>query len=251
MSDTSDLQLLAGRHAVVTGGSRGIGAAIAKALAARGANITVMSRQTASAHTIACDVSDAASVARAFELARKAFGRVDVLINNAGQTRAAAFQDIAGADLQQLLSVNVGGTMLCTQQVLPAMIEAGAGRVVNIASTAGLRGYATAAAYCASKHAVIGLTRALALEVARHGITVNAVCPGYVEGTAMLDTAIANVMRSTARSEDDARARLARASPRGTFVTLQEVADAVLWLCSPGASAITGQAIVVASGEVM
>ncbi len=150
-----------------------------------------------------------------------------------------------------MLAVNLTGAFLCVQQVLPAMIAAGAGRIVNIASVAGLKGFATGAGYCASKHGVVGLTRALAAETARHGITVNAVCPGYTDDTDMLRTALANVMRDTGQSEQDARATLSKHSRRGSLITPQEVADTVVWVCSPGASAITGQAIAVAAGEVM
>ena len=147
--------------------------------------------------------------------------------------------------------MNLTGTLLCTQQVLPAMIAARAGRIVNIASTAGLKGYSGLATYCATKHGIVGLTRALAAETARSGITVNAVCPGYTEGTEMLATAVANVMDTRKVSADEARSLLAKNSLRRTLITPEEVADTVVWLCSPGASAITGQAIAVASGEVM
>ena len=203
------------------------------------------------AQAVVCDVTDGASVAVAFEAATGAYGPVHILINNAGQSSVAAVPDIVVDDMQRLLAVNVVGALRCMQRVLPGMMEARAGRIVTIASTAALKGFATLAAYCASKHAVVGLTRAAALEVARQGITVNAVCPGYVDDTDMLRTAVSNVMRAKGQSEDEARGRLARLSPRGTLVTTAEVADAVLWLCSAEASAVTGQAIAVAGGEVM
>jgi NAD(P)-dependent dehydrogenase (short-subunit alcohol dehydrogenase family) len=256
-----------GRHAVVTGGGRGIGAAIAEALAAHGTHVTVMARTASSvaemaqslrdrfktrAQGIACDVAQPDAVTRAFAEAVDTFGAVQILINNAGQAREAeAFETIPLDAWNRLIAVNLTGTMLCTQQVLPAMLAAGSGRIVNIASTAGLRGYAGLAAYCASKHGIVGLTRALAAETARSGITVNAVCPGYTEGTEMFTTAVENVMRTRSVSADEARDLLAKHSPRRTLITPQEVADAVLWLCSPGASAITGQAIPIAAGEVM
>jgi NAD(P)-dependent dehydrogenase (short-subunit alcohol dehydrogenase family) len=258
---------LHGQHAVVTGGGRGIGAAIAGALAASGARVTLMARTAAAveetaqalrnrvnatARGIACDVANPADVKRAFEEAVGASGTVQILVNNAGQARAAeAYETIALDTWDRLIAVNLTGTMLCTQQVLPAMRAAGSGRIVNIASTAGLRGYAGLAPYCASKHGVIGLTRALAAETARSGITVNAVCPGYTEGTEMFSMAVENVMRTRRTSADEARALLAKHSPRRTPITPQEVADTVVWLCSASATAITGQAIAVAAGEVM
>lgn len=257
---------LEGRHAVVTGGGKGIGAAIAEALAAQGARLTLMGRTAATLEThaaalvrdhgvqvgtAAMDVSDPAAVRRAFAEAVERAGAVDILVNNAGQADSGPFEDLTLDVWDRLVRVNLTGTFLCIQQVLPAMLAAGSGRVVNIASTAGLTGHARLAAYCASKHGVIGLTRALAAETARHGITVNAVCPGYTDGTDMVQMALDNIGRIKGHSPEEARALLARRSPRGTLITPEEVADAVVWLCSPGASAITGQAIAVAAGEVM
>jgi len=262
----SNAGILQGRHTVVTGGGRGIGAAIASALAAEGANLTLMGRTATTleqhaealqhtygvrAHAVVVDVGDPPDVRRAFADAVAQSGPVFVLINNAGQSDAASFSDISLDMWDRTMRVNLTGPFLCIQQVLPAMIAARSGRIVSIASTAALKGYAKVASYCASKHGVIGLTRALAAETARHGITVNAVCPGYTEDTDMLRSAVENVSRSTGRSQEEARAILAKNSPRGALITLQEVADAVVWLCSPGASAITGQAIAVAAGEVM
>ena len=249
---------LRGRHVVVTGGGGGLGGAIASAFADQGADLTLMGRTQATldAHAavlrrtrgnqidaVVVDVTDATSVNRAFEAAVRGRGPVHILVNNAGHATAAVFQETTLAEWQQAIDVNLTGTFLCIQRVLPAMLAAGAGRIVNMASTAGLRGYTRVAAYCAAKHGVVGLTRALAAETARTGVTVNAVCPGYIEGTTMLQSAIANVVRMTGKSEDQARAMLAK--PTGTFVTMDEVAAKVLWLCSPDASTTTGQAVTV------
>ncbi|MEO5894491.1 MAG: SDR family NAD(P)-dependent oxidoreductase [Vicinamibacterales bacterium] len=263
---TSQGTRMQGQHAVVTGGGRGIGAVIAAALASQGAQVTVMGRTWSVLHDTACslretlkarvlpvtcDVTRADSVVHAFGEAVQQFGPVQVLINNAGQADAAAFADIPLETWNRIIAVNMTGTFLCTQQVLPAMLAVSSGRVLNIASTAGLKGYAKTAAYTAAKHGVVGLTRALAAETARTGVTINAICPGYTEGTEMFTTAIENVMRARGVTAEEAASLLARYSPRGTPITPHEVAHTVLWLCSPGASAITGQAIAVAAGEVM
>ena len=252
---------LAGKHAVVTGAAQGIGAAIAMSLAEQGASLTLIGRRVALLEALAArlpgrhavvamDVSDEAAVARGFEQARAALGPVAILVNNAGQAESAPFGKTSAALWQRMLDVNLTGTFLCTQAALPDMLAANWGRVVNIASTAGQRGYAYVAAYVAAKHGVIGLTRALALEVAKKGVTVNAVCPGYTE-TEILQASIANVVTKTGRSEDEARAEFAKSNPQGRIVQPREVADAVSWLCSQGAGAITGQSVSVSGGEVM
>ena len=252
---------LAGRHAVVTGGGRGIGGAIAMELAKLGATLSLLGRnaeqleaQAASLPTevaaVQCDVADEQSVHDAFAAARERFGDPYVLVNNAGQAESVAFTEMSRALWDRMLAVNLTGTMLCTQQVLPAMLNAHGGRVINIASTAGLRGYTKTAAYCAAKHAVIGLTRALALETARSGITVNAVCPGYTD-TDMARTAVDGLVAKLGITDDEAVAMLTRINPQRRLVQPVEVASAVAWLCTPESAAVTGQAIAVAGGEVM
>ncbi len=254
-------QPLTGKHAVVTGGGRGIGASIAAELARAGANITLMGRNRAKLeaqarrldteiHVETCDVTDPEDVQRAFGGASRALGEVSILVNNAGQAESQPFAKTDLGLWQRMLAVNLTGTFLCTQAALPGMLGAGWGRVVNVASTAGLRGYPYVSAYCAAKHGVIGLTRSLSLELARKNITVNAVCPGYTQ-TEMLEASVANIVHKTGRSAAEARAELARANPQGRLVEPEEVAQAVVWLCLPGSAALTGQAIAVAGGEVM
>jgi NAD(P)-dependent dehydrogenase (short-subunit alcohol dehydrogenase family) len=251
---------LAGRHAVVTGGGRGIGAAVVDALAAAGGRITLMGRNEASLHAkaaglptaqvIRCDVTEEAAVDAAFAQAGEAFGPVAILVNNAGAAESAPFARTSLELFWRLLDVNLIGTFLCSRAALPGMIEAGFGRIVNVASIAGLQGAAYISAYCAAKHGVVGLTRALALETAAKGITVNAVCPSYTD-TDMVRSAITTITRKTGRSEAEALAELVKKNPQHRLVRPEEVAATVLWLCSPGAEAITGQAIAIAGGEVM
>lgn len=248
---------LQGKHAIVTGASRGIGLAIARTLHANGARVTLMARDAQALQAAALelggasswltvDVSDQASVLDAFTRA----GAADILVNNAGQAASSPFLKTDAALWQRMLDVNLTGAYHCIQAALPAMLNTGWGRIVNVASTAGLTGYRYVAAYCAAKHGLVGLTRALALELAAKGVTVNAVCPGYTE-TDIVQEAIANIVRKTGRSETQARAQLAAANPQGRLVRPEEVAHAVAMLCMPDAAALNGQAIAVAGGELM
>ncbi|HEY1397343.1 SDR family NAD(P)-dependent oxidoreductase [Roseateles sp.] len=256
---------LEGLHAVVTGGGSGIGAAIAQALIADGARVTLVGRRLEklkeqrdklnvdgglSVELQVCDVGDEASVRQAFAAAVAAAGPVDLLVNNAGQVETAPLAKTSLDTWQRLLNVNLTGSFLCSREVLPAMSERRFGRIVNVASTAALKGYAYVAAYCAAKHGVLGLTRALALETARKGVTVNAVCPGYTE-TDIVAGAIDTIVAKTGRTADEARAELASVNPQGRLVDPAEVAASVAWLARRDSGSITGQAIAVAGGEVM
>ncbi len=252
---------LAGRHALVTGAGRGIGAAIANALAAEGAKLTLTGRNQEALDRLAgelpaesfvtvADVTDPATIASGFAEAEEALGPVDILVNNAGIAASAPFRKLDAEHWNRILAVNLTGVYTCTHAILPGMVERGWGRVINIASVAGLRGYAYTAAYCAAKHGVIGLTRSLAIEHARTGVTVNAVCPGYTE-TDMVTQALDTIRSKTGRSEDEALAELTRMNPQGRLTRPDEVAGAVLWLCDAGSDGITGQAIAVAGGEIM
>ncbi|MDE2051531.1 MAG: SDR family oxidoreductase, partial [Gammaproteobacteria bacterium] len=252
----------ASRHAFVTGASRGIGASIAAALAAEGAKVSLVGRDAARlaevaaglgganrAIPIVADVTDTAAVKEAFAAARRQFGPVHILVNNAGQAAAATFANTDEALWNRIIGVNLTGTYLCTREAVPDMLQAGFGRVVNIASIAGLRGAAYISAYATSKHAVIGFTRSLALEYATRNITVNAVCPGYAD-TEIVKRAVDNIMRKTGRSESEAMATLTATNPQGRLIAPAEVSNAVLWLCRPGTESVTGQSIVIAGGEV-
>jgi NAD(P)-dependent dehydrogenase (short-subunit alcohol dehydrogenase family) len=255
---------LQGRHAVVTGGGRGIGAAIATELARLGATLTLMGRDEARlaeqaerlqsefggpAAPARCDVSDEAGVERAFGDARERFGDPLVLINNAGVAEAAPLRQTTLEMWNRLLAVNLTGTFLCSRAVLDGMLGAGWGRIVNIASVAGLHGRGRISAYTAAKHGVVGFTRAIAHEVASKGITVNAICPAYTD-TEMAERAVHNVSSGLGRSREEARAMLERTIPLGRLIDPAEVASLAAWLCSPAAAAVTGTAIPVAGGEV-
>jgi NAD(P)-dependent dehydrogenase (short-subunit alcohol dehydrogenase family) len=253
------------RHAFVTGAGTGIGRAIALALAAKGLAVSLAGRRAEPLQDVAreivtaggqgfvidgFDVTDAKAIEQGVARAVQKFGEISVLVNSAGEAPSAPFERTSLEVWNHVVGLNLTGVFQVTQAVLPSIRRAGRGRIVNIASTAGLTGYAYVSAYCAAKHGVVGLTRALALELARTEITVNAVCPGFTD-TPLLDSAVDTITAKTGRTADEARASLARANPQGRLVTPQEVADTVLWLAGEGASAITGQAIAVAGGEVM
>ena len=256
-------QPLAGHHALVTGGGRGIGRAIAASLAELGATLTLLGRdetrlrevaaaQAATSHCDwhVCDVTDAAAVARSVAAVRAAGHRVSILVNNAGSAISATLANTEPAIWNDMLQSNLTSAYLCTRALLPGLLEAEVGRVVNIASTAGLVGYRHLAAYCAAKHGLIGLTRALALELAPTRITVNAVCPGYTD-TDMVADAVANIVAQTGKTSSEARAALTGRNPQKRLVRPDEVAATVAWLCLPASQAITGQALSVSGGEVM
>jgi 3-hydroxybutyrate dehydrogenase len=245
-------------HALVTGGGRGIGRAIAAALAGAGATVTVLGRTAATLqepidagaahHAVVADVSDEAAVRAAITDAA-ARQPIDILIANAGSAESAPFAKSDTALFARMIDVNFMGVVRAASAVLPGMKGRPYGRVIAIASTAGLKGYAYVSAYCAAKHAVIGLVRSLALEMAGTNVTVNAVCPGFTD-TDLVAGSIETIMKKTGRSREHAIADLTKHNPQGRLVTPQEVADTVLWLCGEGAGAITGQAVAVAGGEI-
>jgi NAD(P)-dependent dehydrogenase (short-subunit alcohol dehydrogenase family) len=251
---------LDGKHALITGGGSGIGAAIARTLAHAGAAISIAGRRVAPleevaaklprAKAIVADVTSEADCAAMVAAARAAHGPIDMLIANAGAAESAPAARIDLAHWQRMIDVNLTGAFLSVKAALPDITRGGAqaSRIVFIASTAGLKGYAYVAAYCAAKHGLVGLARALAAELAPRGVTVNAVCPGYTH-TPLLEASLANIADKTGHTRAEAEADLKRLNPQGRFVTPQEVADTVLWLCTPAARSITGQTISVSGGE--
>ncbi|WP_300529864.1 SDR family oxidoreductase [Maricaulis sp.] len=252
------MTMLQGRRAVITGGGTGIGLACARDLAQHGAEVILMARnldrlQAAAAEiegasAIQLDVTDDASVADAFKSAQ-AGGPVDILINNAGIAAASAFHKTSMEEWRRIQAVNVEGLVRCSLAVIDDMRKSDFARIVNIASIAGLRGGAYISPYVASKHAVVGLTKSLSLEYAHTQLTVNAICPGYVD-TAIVDNSVANIMAKTGRSRDEALAELTKNNPQGRLIAPEEVAEAVSWLCSPLSASVSGQAIMVSGGAI-
>ncbi|MCH8072257.1 MAG: SDR family oxidoreductase [Proteobacteria bacterium] len=245
------------QHAVVTGGGSGIGAAIARAMSEAGTRVTLMGRNPGKLKDKAAelgtdfqvvDVTDRDQVATAFAAAAKQNGTVTILVNNAGVAEAAPFGKMDDELWDRLIAVNLTGVYNCTKAAITAMAEAGSGRVINIASTAGLTGYAYVSAYCAAKHGVVGLTRALALEYAKKGVTVNSVCPGFTN-TQIIGQSIDKIVAATGRSRDEALAEMVKVNPQQRLIEPEEVAATVMWICQQ--ESITGQSIAVAGGEVM
>ncbi len=251
--------ILHNRHAVVTGAGSGIGAAAARRLSALGARVTLIGRNAEALQRTAndlpdalaapADITDEAQLRAAFDAARARFGPVAILVNNAGAAKSHPFLKTSRATLDALMAVNLTGAFLAAQQALPDMLAAGWGRIVNVASTAALKGYPYVTAYCASKHALLGLTRALAAETAAKGVTVNAVCPGFVD-TDIVARSVETITAKTGRTPEQARADLAVGNPQGRLLTPDEVAFTIAWLCSDETSAINGAAVPISGGEI-
>jgi len=254
---------LAGRCAVVTGGGRGVGAEVARLLAAGGASVLVAARTSAEVEQVAgdlrrsganatssvCDVSDPHSIESLAARAKEVFGRIDILINNAGVATAAPLSRTTLAEWNRVLAINATGAFLCMQAFVPGMLERRWGRVVNVASTLALTGYRYTSAYTASKHALLGLTRSVAAEAAAHGVTVNAVCPSYLD-TRMTEETVARITEKTGRSREEALDVIRDQNPQKRLIQPGEVAAAVVYLCSDAAAGINGATLVLDGGEL-
>ena len=246
------------RHAMITGAGTGIGEAISRQLHTEGYRVTLLGRRVEPLETLSAslgersqavtgDVTDRPGMTAAFIAARKRFGDIEILVNCAGMAPTAPFHRVDFADWQRTMDVNVNGVFHCSQIALETMLDKGWGRIINIGSVASLRGFPYVSGYCASKHAVLGITRALALEVATQGITVNAICPGYVD-TDIVREAISGIVTKTGRTEGEAMQHFTESNPQGRLIDASEVASAVSWLCSDGAASVTGQAVAIDGG---
>ena len=257
---------LENKHALVTGGGHGIGGSISKTLSSYGAKLTLVGRNldklnklreellnrpnSAEVEVYQLDVTDETAVIKVFSDSAITLGSIDILVNNSGIAETATYQKTSSGMLRRIIEVNVIGTHICTLQVLNPMKEKNWGRIINISSLAGLTGQPYISAYSASKHAVLGLTRTLALELVKTGVTVNAVCPAYVD-TGMVDRGIENIAKVTGMSLENATNELAKTNPQNRIITPEEVAATAAWLCLPGSESITGQSIAMAGGAWM
>lgn len=251
-------QTMQGEHVVITGGGTGVGAQVAQSFAQAGAAVTILGRrleplqevaQDIRALALSADVTDRASLDAALGRAREAQGPVSVAIANAGAADSAPFAKMRIENFQSSLDVNLLGVFNLWQAALPDMLGRGGGRMIAVASTAGLKGYPYVSHYCAAKHGVVGLTRALALELGPKNITVNAICPGFIE-TPLLEKSIEKIMATTGMTDAEARTSLVMGNPQKRFVQTSEVAGTALWLCSPAALSVNGHALALSGGEV-
>jgi 3-hydroxybutyrate dehydrogenase len=250
---------LDGHHAMVTGGGRGIGRAVAAALAGAGATVTITGRQEApladavasgdAASYFVADATDQRALGDGLQRAAAEHGGIGILVANAGGAESAPFAGTDAAMFRHMFELNTLSVVHAAHEVLGGMVVRGFGRIVAIASTAGLKGYGYVSAYCAAKHATVGLVRALAAETAKTGVTVNAVCPGFSD-TDLVRESVTRIRSTTSRSEQDVLAAMLKDVPLGRLIKPEEVAAAVLFLCSPAASAITGATLTVAGGEI-
>jgi NAD(P)-dependent dehydrogenase (short-subunit alcohol dehydrogenase family) len=247
---------LSGKLALVTGGGRGIGAACAKALAAAGAKVVVTGRTQADLDGVAAEIGGVAIAADIADrkatdaLVQQLPGRIDILVNNAGIAESASLERTSDELWDRIIEVDATAPFRLTRALAPAMIKAGWGRIVNIASNAGVSGYGYSSAYCAAKHAMVGWTRALAIDLAKTGVTINALCPGWVH-TKLADDAVARIAAKTKRSIEEARETLEAMSPQKRMIQPEEVGHAALMLCADGARGIHGQTIVIDGGAIL